>query len=94
MPILFRYRMRQQRPLYWRHPMNKPKSPLGANLKHESAHLHVSGEARYVDDFPLVPGLLHAQIVSSPIASGALKSIDVEAARGVHGVVTVLTADD
>ena len=31
--------------------MNKPKSPLGANLKHESAHLHVSGEARYVDDF-------------------------------------------
>ena len=74
--------------------MTTPKSPLGARLKHESAHLHVSGEARYVDDFPLVPGLLHAQIVSSPVACGILKSINTEAARAVHGVVAVLSAED
>ena len=47
-----------------------------------------------MDDFPLVPGLLHAQIVSSPVACGTLKSINTEAARAVHGVVAVLSAED
>ncbi len=74
--------------------MTKSKSPLGSALSHESAHLHVSGEARYVDDFPLVPGLLHAQIVPSPVAAGLLKNIDVTPARAVPGVVDVLVAAD
>ena len=74
--------------------MSKPASPLGTSLSHESAHLHVSGEARYVDDFPQVPGLLHAQIVSSPVAAGTLKAADTSIAKSVPGVVDVLLADE
>lgn len=29
---------------------------------HESAHLHVSGRATYIDDIPLVAGTLHAAL--------------------------------
>ena len=74
--------------------MTKSSSPLGSSLSHESAHLHVSGEARYVDDFPLVPGLLYAQIISSPVAAGTLKSVGTDSARNVAGVVDVLMAED
>lgn len=51
------------------------------------------GQGRYVDDIRL-PGLLHAAFVRSPHAHAAIKSIDVEAARGLAGVHAVLTLND
>jgi xanthine dehydrogenase large subunit len=84
------------------HDMNKPVDvPLsaaapvvGAALPHESAHLHVSGSAAYVDDLPELAGTLHAALGLSPVAHGTLQGIDVAALRALPGVVDVVTAGD
>jgi xanthine dehydrogenase large subunit len=83
--------------------MNKPipaslletgTAQVGINRPHESAHLHVAGEATYIDDIPEAAGTLHAALGLSPVAHGTLKSIDVETLRALPGVVAVLTAKD
>ena len=38
------------------------KGGPGADLKHESAHKHVSGEALYTDDMPAPGNVLHAYV--------------------------------
>ena len=73
----------------------RPAAPVvGAALPHESATLHVSGRAAYVDDLPELAGTLHAALGLSPVACGRLLSIDAEALRREPGVVAVLTAAD
>jgi len=67
---------------------------VGISRKHESAHLHVSGRATYVDDMPELAGTLHAALGLSPVAHGRLKGIAVDAIRALPGVVAVLTAAD
>jgi len=67
---------------------------VGKNLPHESALLHVTGEATYVDDIPEAQGTLHAALGLSPIAHGRLLGIDLDLLRAQPGVVTVLTAAD
>lgn len=70
------------------------RSPLHQSRSHESALLHVTGAAHYVDDLPEPPGLLHCHIVASDIAHGRLLKVDVERARQVPGVHAVLTSTD
>ena len=53
----------------------------------------VSGATRYTADLD-VPGLLHVQLVLSHIASARIRSIDVDEARNVPGVVDVVIASD
>ena len=72
----------------------KNRSALGAKLPHESAYLHVSGEARYVDDLPEPHGMLHAQILPSPWAHARILRKDATHARNVPGVHAVLFAED
>ncbi|MBT9504452.1 MAG: xanthine dehydrogenase molybdopterin binding subunit [Burkholderiaceae bacterium] len=67
---------------------------VGINRPHESAHLHVSGEATYTDDIAELQGTLHAALGLSPIAHGRLLGIDIEGLRALPGVVAVLTAQD
>ena len=67
---------------------------VGASHRHESAHLHVSGEARYTDDIPEAQGTLHAALGLSPLAHGRLLDIDVELIRRQPGVLAVFTAAD
>jgi xanthine dehydrogenase large subunit len=67
---------------------------VGISLPHESAHLHVAGEAAYIDDLPELQGTLHAALGLSPLAHGRLTGIDVERLRALPGVVDVLTASD
>lgn len=67
---------------------------VGLSRPHESAALHVSGEARYCDDLPELQGTLHAALGLSPIAHGRLLSIDMDLLRRQPGVVAVLTAAD
>jgi len=85
--------------------MNKPSDlPLmaeaqvgpsvGVSRAHESAHLHVSGEARYIDDIAEAQGTLHAALGLSPVAHGRLLAIDLELIRRQPGVVAVFTAAD
>ncbi|MBL0727815.1 xanthine dehydrogenase molybdopterin binding subunit [Piscinibacter sp. HJYY11] len=67
---------------------------VGISRPHESAHLHVAGEAAYIDDLPELAGTLHAALGLSPIAHGRLLGLDFEALRAMPGVVDVLTAAD
>ncbi len=59
---------------------------------HESAELHVTGEAVYVDDIaiPALAGL----VVTSPLAHARIVSFDLTAARAVPGVHAVLSHRD
>ena len=66
----------------------------GQPLRHESAHLHVSGEAQYADDIPLPANALHAAIGMSTVAHGRIRSMDLDAVRKAPGVICVVTAAD
>jgi xanthine dehydrogenase large subunit len=67
---------------------------VGQARPHESAHLHVRGEAAYIDDLPEVAGTLHAAIGLSPLAHGRLLGIELDRLRAQPGVVAVFTAAD
>ena len=68
----------------------------GTDIVHESAHLHVTGGATYIDDIPEVAGTLYAALIKSPVAHGELigDGIDRDAILAQHGVVAVFTAKD
>ncbi|MDQ3810046.1 MAG: xanthine dehydrogenase family protein molybdopterin-binding subunit [Chloroflexota bacterium] len=53
----------------------------------------LTGRGRFVDDLT-PPGLVHLAFHRSPHAHARICSIDVDAARGLPGVITVLTAQD
>ena len=69
---------------------------MGRELPHESARLHVTGEACYIDDIPEVRGTLYAALVTSPVAHGELigEGIDRAALLQQPGVVAIFTARD
>ncbi|NVO25604.1 xanthine dehydrogenase molybdopterin binding subunit [Donghicola mangrovi] len=61
---------------------------------HDSARLHVTGAARYVDDIPTPAGCLHLAFGQSTIAHGTITAMDLTAVRASEGVIAVLTAND
>ncbi|MGR3837749.1 MAG: molybdopterin cofactor-binding domain-containing protein, partial [Cognatishimia sp.] len=61
---------------------------------HDSAKLHVTGQARYVDDIPTPRGTLYLAFGLSSIAKGRIAAMDLGPVREADGVVDVLTADD
>ena len=63
-------------------------------LAHDSAAQHVAGSARYVDDMPEPPGLLHLAFGLASATHAQIVSIDLAAVRATPGVVTVFTAAD
>ena len=67
---------------------------VGISRPHESAHLHVAGEAPYIDDLPELAGTLHAALGLSPVAHGRLTGLQLEGLRKLPGVVAVLSAAD
>ncbi len=67
---------------------------VGISRPHESAHLHVAGEATYIDDIPELAGTLHCALGLSPVANGRLKGLKLDAIRAMPGVVSVLVAAD
>ena len=67
---------------------------LGKPLPHDSAPLHVTGQARYLDDIPLPAGALHLAFGLSSVAHGEITGMDLSAVRAAPGVVMVLSADD
>jgi xanthine dehydrogenase large subunit len=87
--------------------MNKPIDPtllagttlpvhaqVGISRPHESAHLHVAGEAAYIDDLPELAGTLHCALGLSPVAHGKLTGMSLDRIRALPGVVAVLSAAD
>ena len=74
--------------------MNTAPPPVGAALPHESAHLHVTGQAAYTDDLPEAAGTLHAAPGLSAVAHGRIVSLDLSAVRAAPGVRAVIVAAD
>lgn len=75
-------------------PMRNLQSAAGQSLVHESAAAQVAGEARYIDDLPMLQGTLHAAPVCSPMAHGRLLDIDARQALAMSGVKGILSATD
>lgn len=78
-------------------PHHAPVQPIGSAgeaLAHESAVLHVTGSASYIDDLPELRRTLHAAIGLATAAHARVQSINLDAVRAAPGVVAVLTADD
>ena len=68
---------------------------VGKAIEHESAALHVTGQALYTDDLIMrTKDVLHAWPVQAPHAKARITRMDVEPAYSVPGVVRVLTAAD
>ena len=67
---------------------------MGKSLAHDSAPLHVTGQARYADDVPLPAGALHLAFRLSTCAHGVIAGIDLTAVRAAPGVVAVYSAED
>lgn len=68
---------------------------VGIAIPHESARLHVTGQALYTDDIAArTPDALSAWPVQSPHAHARIRSIGTQAALIIPGVVRVLTAAD
>lgn len=70
-----------------------PETAMPA-LPHDSAHLHVAGLARYVDDEPELPGTLHLAFGHSSEARARIVALDLSAVRAFPGVVAVFVAAD
>jgi xanthine dehydrogenase YagR molybdenum-binding subunit len=67
-----------------------PFSPvIGAALPRVDGPLKTTGSAQYASDYSL-PGLVYAVPVTSTIAHGRIRSIDISAASALPGVLTVL----
>ena len=67
---------------------------VGRAVPDESATLHVTGAAEFVDDIREPAGTLHVALVLSPIARGHVTGHQTHVANEVPGVVGVLTAED
>jgi xanthine dehydrogenase large subunit len=81
--------------------MNAPDPPwdaatgvVGAAVPHDSAALHVAGEAAYTDDLPEPRGMLHAALGVSAVPHGTIERLALDAVRAAPGVVAVITAAD
>lgn len=62
--------------------------------KHDSAPLHVTGQAAYVDDIPTPDTTLHLAFGTSTCAHGHITAMDLEPVRNARGVIAVLTDAD
>src|SRR3569833_3142642 len=64
------------------------------STRHESAHLHVSGQALYTDDIPLPSNTLHAAFGLSSIAHARIRTLDHAPVQSFPGVFAIATAAD
>ncbi|SEK50687.1 xanthine dehydrogenase molybdopterin binding subunit [Pacificibacter marinus] len=67
---------------------------VGTSLTHDSAELHVTGAARYIDDIPTPNGTLHLAFGLSQVAHADITSMNLDDVRNADGVVAVYCADD
>ena len=74
--------------------MSTRTGPVGQAQSHESAALHVSGAAHYIDDLPEPAGTLHAAIGTAGLAHARIEALDLDAVRASAGVHDVLVAAD
>ena len=71
-----------------------PQQAIATPSRHESAHLHVTGEAVYTDDIAAPRGTLSAAIGFAPAAYATLRSFELIEVIKAPGVIEVFTAKD
>lgn len=69
-------------------------SAVGVPRAHESAALHVLGQATYTDDIPEVQGTLHGALGLSSKPHARIVATDFSKVRAAPGVVAVYSAGD
>lgn len=67
---------------------------MGKPLPHDAAPLHVTGQARYIDDLSFPANALHLAFGLSTVAHGEITGMDLAAVRAAPGVVAVMSAED
>jgi xanthine dehydrogenase large subunit len=67
---------------------------VGSPIPHDSGHLHVSGEAVYVDDIVEPRDLLHLAVGMSARPHARIRKMDLSAVLESPGVVDVMSAAD
>lgn len=70
------------------------KPGVGHSVAHESAQKHVLGSAQYIDDMPLLPGLVHVATGQSTHPHARIVSLDLSAVKQAPGVVDVIVQSD
>ena len=65
---------------------------IGASRKRVEDNRFIRGKGNYLDDITL-PGMLHMEILRSPLAHARLNSIDISKAMAIPGVRLVLTGE-
>jgi carbon-monoxide dehydrogenase large subunit len=66
---------------------------IGAAVRRKEDHRFITGAGNYTDDINR-PHQLYAHIIRSPHAHANIKSINIDAAQSIAGVVAVLTGAD
>jgi 2-furoyl-CoA dehydrogenase large subunit len=75
-------------------PRDRAEGWLGRAVERVEDAALLTGGGRYLDDLGVKPGTLHMAILRSPHAHADIRSIDTAAAKGLAGVVAVLTGAD
>ncbi len=75
------------------HPSDGAVGSIGSSAARKDAPDKVHGRTRYTDDHRL-PGMLHAVLVTSPVAHAVITEVRTTAARALPGVRGVLTGRD
>ena len=55
---------------------------------------HVTGKSIYVDDIPVMEGMLFVKVFDSPVAHGKIKSIDFSEAEQMESIVKIFSYKD
>ena len=66
---------------------------MGHSVQRKEDPRFLRGKGNFVDDFKL-PGMLHLDIVRSPMAHARINSINTEKALAIPGVLAVITGKD
>lgn len=75
-------------------PLNASPGVVGRPVAHDSAELHVTGQAPYTDDIPEPRNLLYAAIGLSEKAHARIRSIDLHKVISTPGVIATLLPQD
>ncbi len=70
------------------------KGAVHKDLRHDSAHKHVSGEAVYIDDIPEPKDMLHIYVAMSEKAHARITAMNLAAVKAARGVALVVAAED
>jgi aerobic carbon-monoxide dehydrogenase large subunit len=69
------------------------KKYVGGGVPRKEDPALITGEAMFIDDIAF-PGMLWAYVVRSPVAHARINSVNLEAARGMEGVVAAWSGAD